>query len=159
MNQPRRATFPGMEAPFLAGLRRLGTARNLRLASGLVVSFFVATHLLNHALGLISLEALEAGRIAFLGFWRGTPASPILSASILVHLALAYHAIYLRRGWRMPLPEAIQLLLGIAIPPLLVIHVLGTGVASEIHGTDDTYAYVLLALWVHDPAAAVRRRP
>ena len=86
-----------------------------------------------------------------------TPASPILSASILVHLALAYHAIYLRRGWRMPLPEAIQLLLGIAIPPLLVIHVLGTGVASEIHGTDDTYAYVLLALWVHDPAVAVRQ--
>ena len=141
----------------LAGLRRFGTARNLRLGSGVVMAFFVATHLLNHALGLISLEALEAGRSAFLEFWRGTPASPILFASILVHLALAYHAIYLRRGWRMPLPEAIQLLLGIAIPPLLVIHVLGTGVASEIHGTDDTYAYVLLALWAHDPLVALRQ--
>ena len=143
--------------PVRQRLRRICTARNLRLGSGLVMTFFVATHLLNHALGLISLEALEAGRIAFLAFWRGTAAAPILFASILVHVALAYHAIYLRRGWRMPLPEAIQLLLGIAIPPLLVIHVLGTGANSEIHGTDDTYAYVLLALWVHDPLVALRQ--
>ena len=146
-----------MAAPFLAGLRRFGTARGLRLASGLVVSFFVATHLLNHALGLVSLETLEAGRVVFLAFWRGTPAGPILVASILVHIALAYHAIYQRRGWRMSPAEAIQLLLGIAIPPLLVIHVLGTAAASRLHGTDDTYAYVLLALWVHDPALAVRQ--
>ena len=143
--------------PFMARLRRLGGARNLRLASGLVVSFFVATHLLNHALGLVSLETLEAGRVVFLAFWRGTPAGPILVASILVHIALAYHAIYQRRGWRMSSAEAIQLLLGVAIPPLLVIHVLGTAAASRLHGTDDTYAYVLLALWVHDPAVAVRQ--
>ena len=143
--------------PFLSGLRRFGTARNLRLASGLVVSFFVASHLLNHALGLVSLETLEAGRVVFLAFWRGIPAGPILIASLLIHIALAYHTIYQRRGWRMPPAEAVQLLLGIAIPPLLVIHILGTAAASRLHGTNDTYAYVLLALWVHDPAVAVRQ--
>ena len=140
--------------PFHARLRRFVTARNLRLASGLVMSFFVATHLVNHALGLISLDVLEAGRAVFLGFWRGTPAGSIFFASMAIHLGLAYHAIYRRRGWRMPVPEAVQLLLGIAIPPLLLIHVLGTAVNSEVFGTDDTYAYVLLALWVHDPAVA-----
>ena len=142
---------------FPARLRRLGTARGLRLASGLVMSFFVATHLVNHALGLISLEVLEAGRAVFLGFWRGTPAGPIFLASMVVHLGLAYYAIYRRRGWRMPVPEAVQLLLGIAIPPLLVIHVLGTAANNRLFGTDDTYAYVLLALWVHDPSVALRQ--
>ena len=121
------------------------------------MSFFVATHLMNHALGLISLEALETGRVAFLSLWRGTPAAPILVASIVVHLGLAYHAIYRRRSWRMPVPEAAQLLLGIAIPPLLVIHVLGTAANNRMFGTDDTYAYVLLALWVHDPGVALRQ--
>ena len=140
-----------------ARLRRFGTARNLRLASGLVMSFFVATHLMNHALGLISLEALEAGRVVFLGLWRGTPAAPILVASIVVHLGLAYQAIYRRRDWRMPVHEAVQLLLGLAIPPLLVIHVLGTAASNRMFGTDDTYAYVLLALWVHDPGVALRQ--
>ena len=143
--------------PVRQRVRRLGTARNLRLASGLVMTFFVATHLLNHALGLVSLEALEAGRTVFLRFWRGTPAGPIFFASVLTHLALAYHAIYQRRGWRMPPAEAVQLLLGIAIPPLLVIHVLGTAANARVHGTDDTYAYVLLALWAHDPTVALRQ--
>ena len=152
---PRRRT--ARRVPLPERMRRLGTARGLRLASGVVLAFFVTTHLMNHALGLISLEALEAGRRVFLGFWRGTPAGPIFLASVVVHLGLAYHAVYQRRDWRMPMPEAVQLLLGIAIPPLLVIHVLGTAANSRILGTDDTYAYVLLALWVHDPAIALRQ--
>ena len=118
---------------------------------------FVATHLLNHALGLISLDALEAGRIVFLAFWRDTVAGPLFLASVLVHVALAYCAIYQRRGWRMPPSEAFQLLLGIAIPPLLLIHIIGTAAGARIHGTDDTYAYVLLALWTYDPMVALRQ--
>ena len=40
--------------------------RNARLASGLVMMVFVVTHLINHALNLISLETAEAGRHVFL---------------------------------------------------------------------------------------------
>lgn len=158
MTEPAPTSPPvAPRALFRQRVRRVGTARNLRLASGLVMAFFVATHLLNHALGLISLDALEAGRVVFLRFWRGTPAGPIFFASVLTHLALAYHAIYQRRSWRMPPAEAVQLLLGIAIPPLLVIHVLGTAANARVHGVDDTYAYVLLALWTHDPMVALRQ--
>lgn len=158
MTEPAPASPPAApRIPLRQRLRRIGTARNLRLASGLAMTFFVATHLLNHALGLISLDALEAGRIVFLRFWRESPAGPIFFASVLTHLALAFHAIYQRRGWRMPPAEAAQLLLGIATPPLLVIHVLGTGANARIHGVDDTYAYVLLALWTHDPMVALRQ--
>ena len=154
---PRRRPLHRRSVPVAERMRRFGTARNLRLASGVVMAFFVATHLLNHAVGLVSLDALEGARTVFLGFWRGTPAAPILLASLLVHIALAYLAIYQRRSWRMSPPEAIQLILGIAIPPLLVLHVLGTGASARLHGTADTYAYVLLALWVHDPLIALRQ--
>ena len=34
-------------------------ARRLRLWSGLVMFVFIATHLLNHALGIISIDAAE----------------------------------------------------------------------------------------------------
>ncbi|HSE88007.1 MAG TPA: adenylate/guanylate cyclase domain-containing protein [Candidatus Binatia bacterium] len=37
-------------------------ARRLRLVSGLVLLTYLGTHFINHALGLISLEAMEAGR-------------------------------------------------------------------------------------------------
>ena len=44
-----------------------------RLATGLVLFFYVLTHNLNHALGLVSLDAMEAGRLVFLAFWRFKP--------------------------------------------------------------------------------------
>lgn len=157
--------FPAIRRPaplrppssFLRRLRRTCTARNLRLASGLVMAVFVATHLLNHALGLVSLEVMEAGRIVFLAFWRETPADAILFVSVLVHVALAYLAIYRRRGWRLPPAEAVQSLLGIAIPPLLILHVLGVEMSARVYGADDTYAYVLLVLWTFDPALTLRQ--
>ena len=141
----------GLPPRLVQRLRRICTARNLRLGSGLVMALFVATHLLNHTLGLISLDAMEAGRIVFTAFWHETPADPILFASILIHVTLAYYAIYRRRGWRMPPSEAFQLLLGIAIPPLLLVHVLGT------EAVDGSYAYVLLVLWTYDPMVALRQ--
>ena len=153
---PSRA-LPHPASTLAQRVRRTCTARNLRLASGLMLAFFVATHLLNHALGLISLDAMEAGRAVFLAFWRGTPAGPLFLLSLLVHVAFAYHAIYRRRGWRMPPAEALQLLLGVAIPPLLLIHIIGTAASARVHGTEDTYAYVLLVLWTFDPAVALRQ--
>jgi adenylate cyclase len=47
--------------------------RAVRLATGLILLTYVATHLLNHALGLVSLAAAESGRELFLAFWRSAP--------------------------------------------------------------------------------------
>ena len=44
------------------------TIRRIRLVSGLVLLTYLATHFINHALGLISLEAMEAGRTWFIAF-------------------------------------------------------------------------------------------
>jgi adenylate cyclase len=49
------------------------SARRVRLASGLVLFAYVTTHLANHALGLVSLDAMEAGRVYFLALWRAPP--------------------------------------------------------------------------------------
>ena len=50
----------------------------LRLSTGLVLFLFAATHLANHALGLVSLAAMEAGLTVFVGFWRTPPAEIVL---------------------------------------------------------------------------------
>ncbi|MHA1572022.1 MAG: adenylate/guanylate cyclase domain-containing protein, partial [Alphaproteobacteria bacterium] len=118
------------------------------LTTGLVMVFFVITHFLNHALGLISLEVMESGRLIFIALWRNTPATILLMGSILIHMALALHAIYARRRLRFSTADATQLILGLLIPPLLVIHILGTRGAYQSLGVDDQYALVLLPLWV-----------
>jgi len=125
--------------------------RRLRLISGLVLFIFVSTHLLNHVAGLVSLEYLEAGRRIFLLLWRNPLGTGLLYLAFVVHLGLAFYAIYRRRTLRMPGWEAAQLLLGLALPPLLFLHLLGTRLSHEVLGTDDSYTLILLIYFVFLP--------
>ena len=117
------------------------------LITGLILFLYVTTHLLNHTLGLISLEAMEAGRDIFLLIWRNPLGTLIIYGSILIHFALAIWALFRRRSLSMTFSEAAQLTFGISIRLLLAMHVMGTRVAHEIAGTTDNYAYVLLVHW------------
>ncbi|MBI3709207.1 MAG: adenylate/guanylate cyclase domain-containing protein [Proteobacteria bacterium] len=129
--------------------------RTLRLATGLILFSYVTTHLLNHALGLVSIEAMEAGRLWFLAFWRQPPIALVLYGALLTHFLLALWAIYSRRRLlRMRAGEATQLILELMVVPLLAEHVVGTRVASAFHGLDDKYTYVLLAMWHFKPSQA-----
>lgn len=129
-------------------LRNPLSIRRVRITTGVVMMVFVITHFLNHSLGLISLEVLEAGRLIFVAVWRTMPGTILLMGSVLIHMALAFQAFYVRRRLRMGGADATQLILGLLIPPLLAIHILGTRGANQSFGVDDQYAYVLLPLWV-----------
>lgn len=126
------------------------TRRRLRLASGLILFAYLASHLANHAAGLISLDAAEAARLAFLQFWRSIPATTALYAAFAVHITLAFVALYERHTLRMPPAELARLALGLSIPLLLVAHFTGTRLAYELYGQDDPYARVVWALWSND---------
>jgi adenylate cyclase len=123
------------------------SARRVRLASGLVMFAYVTLHLANHALGLVSLEAMDAGRVYFLAVWRNPLGSLVLYSAWTAHVALAFWALYRRRTLRMPFWEAAQLGLGLAIPPLLVNHIVGTRVTWQVYGVEDAYSRIALALW------------
>ena len=121
--------------------------RRLRLATGLVLFVYVATHLLNHALGIVSLAAMEQGRGVFLAIWRNPVGTTLLYGALAIHLALAGWALYARRSLRMPLGEGVQIVLGFAVPLILALHIVGTRGAAQLAGTNDSYVYVLLAQW------------
>ena len=123
-------------------------AKRLRLWTGIVLFTYVTTHLLNHSLGLISLQAQEEGRHIFLAVWRNPAGSIVLAASIFTHVALAFWSFYRRRTLRMHPWEAVQLALGFAIPYFLVDHIIGTRVVHELYGTNDTYTYINWIYWI-----------
>ena len=131
--------------------------RKVRLTSGVVLMLFVLTHFLNHALGLISFDALEAGRRWFLWVWRNPAGTVILYASLLLHLLLALWALYERRSFRLKAVDWIQLGLGFAIPLILVLHILGTRVAASFFGTEDNYLYTLTVLFVLVPELGMQQ--
>ena len=64
-----------------------------------------------------------------------------------LHVTLAVHKLWRRRSLSMPAWELTQAVLGFLIPFWLVVHVIGTRGTHELFGVDDSYAYVLNALW------------
>jgi adenylate cyclase len=104
----------------------------LRLASGLALMTFVATHLINHALGIHSLAAMEGGRALFVAVWRGAPGTVLLYGALACHVALVVHKLYRRRTLRMPAWEMAQIALGLLIPFWLVVHLVGTRGVHEL---------------------------
>ena len=125
--------------------------RVLRLCAGLVLLTYLTTHYLNHALGIVSLAAMEAGRVWFLWFWRQPLVSLVLYTALITHICLGLWALYRRRTLRMPAWEATQLVLGLTIPPILAAHIVGNRLAHELYGINDSYARVLLVYWVNNP--------
>lgn len=127
-------------------LRGNGLQR-LRLASGLVLFAFAATHFLNHALGLVGLEAMHQAQQWRTSVTRSTPGTVILLLALLTHIALGLHKLARRETWRMPRWEAVQIGLGLAIPFFLLPHIVNTRFAHVFFNVQDSYLYELVRLW------------
>ncbi|MFF8798903.1 MULTISPECIES: adenylate/guanylate cyclase domain-containing protein [unclassified Methylobacterium] len=148
-----QAARPG-GAGLLRALRSVHpSTRQLRLGSGLVLFAYVLTHLSTHALGNVSLEALEAGLAVKVALWRTQPALVLLYGALLLHLVLGLHALYERRFFRLRPVETAQFLLGLAVPVLLLSHVVGTRLAWSLEEIERGYPQVLYATWVANPGS------
>lgn len=137
---------PGRQGAVHA-LARGSTVQRLRLVSGLVLFLFAATHLLNHALGLVSLDAMEDVQTIRQWITRSWLGTMLLAAAFLTHVALALLKTAERRTRRMPAWETLQVASGILIPLLLIDHVVTTRFASALYGTSDFYKPVLAWYW------------
>src|SRR5262245_40707572 len=93
--------------------------QRVRLASGLVLFAFAGTHFLNHAVGLVSLEAMHEVQAWRTSVTRSVLGSLVLGSALLAHMSLGLYKLVGRTTWRMPLWEAAQILLALAIPFLL----------------------------------------
>ena len=127
------------------GARRV--LQRLRLASGLVLFTFAATHFLNHALGLVSLDAMQAMQDWRKVVTRSWPGSGVLLGAFVIHIVLALYKIVARLTWKLPFWEAAQIATGLSIPLFLITHVVFNRGAASLAGTDDTYAFELANIW------------
>src|SRR5437660_6495527 len=128
--------------------------RWVRLVTGLILACYVLPHFLNHSLGVVSIDAMDRLRALLAAWWRSAPGTVILYGSLLTHFALALISLYRRTTLRMPAWEAVQLVLGLAVPPLLIAHVVGTRLAWLLLGHHIGYERVVGVLWSAPWAAA-----
>jgi len=131
--------------------------RRLRLGAAFVLLAYLILHFANHALGLVSLEAMGAGRWWFLALWRSAPGTLALYGAITAHGLLALWLLYDRRTLRMPPWEATQYAIGLLLPALLVVHVVSTRIAWWRFGVDDPYQRIVLGLSLQSPEFGARQ--
>jgi adenylate cyclase len=123
------------------------TRQDLRLGSGLILFVYVAAHFTNHALGLISLAAAERGLRVAVAVWHSLPGTVLLYGAAGIHITLAFVALYEHRTLRMPPMELLRIVLGFAIPTLLIAHAVTTRLAFEAYGAQPDYARIVWMLW------------
>ncbi len=118
---------------------------------------FVTLHLSNHALNLISLTAAEEGRLWFTAIWRNPVGTFLLYGAVFVHVTLVMRSLYLHRTLVMPMREAMQVILGLLIPLLIIDHVIATRVRFEMMGLQDSYEAIIRTLWIESPMSGLRQ--
>ena len=132
--------------------------RRLRLASGLILLLFVAGHLCNLAFGLVSVEAMEQWRGMLLMPWQTSPGQALLLVAAVIHAGLGLASLASRHSLAMSRTDWVQLILGLATPPLLANHVVGLQVTSDLVPLFSAdYAYVLAVYWKYAPLFALQQ--
>lgn len=128
----------------------------LRLWSGIVLFAYVTVHLVNHAVVLASMQAADSVMRVVAAIWHSLPGTAVLYGALLLHIALTLWALFRRRSLRLTRWEWAQLVLGVAIVPLGMTHVVGTRGAHELYDVNATYFWVLWPMAL-DPWAAARQ--
>jgi adenylate cyclase len=123
-----------------------GVLRRLRLLSGLVMFAYIAAHLVNHGLGIISLALAESGLRLETAFWRGTMPTIALYGAAAVHFSLALWTLYHRREWRLPPIEILRLASGFSFPLLLIGHAVTTRLGDTLFSIRPSYELIIANL-------------
>ena len=127
-----------------------------RIYSGLVMLTFVVGHFINHSLGLISLDAMEAGRPFLMDPWRTLAGSVLIIGAALIHAGVGLWTLYRRRNLKMKGWEMAQLILGLSIPLMLTGHVIATRGVHHFLDVEGSFTNEQLILWIFHPESIVR---
>ncbi|MFB6419406.1 MULTISPECIES: adenylate/guanylate cyclase domain-containing protein [Bradyrhizobium] len=132
-------------------LVRAISVRQVRLICGVILFAYVVSHFLNHALGNISVESMEAGVYYHTLFWQFLPVSIVFYSAALTHMGLGIYALYQRRQFRWRTIEPLQLLLGLSIPALVMGHVIGVRLGYTLYDHQKLYPQELYLFFVAAP--------
>ncbi len=118
----------------------------LRLGSGIVLALYVTQHLLNHAFGIVSIEAAEAYRKTVGAVFQTWPGLMLLYASILFHAIIALRSLYQRSSLQLSLWQWLQILMGFSFLPLVVGHAVANRGFALLGEVDPNYFYVITSI-------------
>lgn len=128
-----------------------GGAR-IRLCGGMILLLYVFGHLSNLWLGLWSLQRMEQWRHVIMVPWQSPVGQFLLYGALASHIILGLVSLgSRRRAGSMRLGDIAQLVLGLIIPPLLVLHLLASRGAILLDGFQPSYGWFMVVYWKQAP--------
>ncbi|CUH50824.1 adenylate/guanylate cyclase domain-containing protein [Shimia marina] len=118
-----------------------------RIVSGLILFAYTLWHLISVGLGLFSAEWMEQSQRELSRLISNPVGGALLYGALLTHMGLALYRLAMRRTLRMPMHEVAQVILGVAIPFLVMIHVVHTRFATNWFGVDPDMGYITGLIW------------
>ena len=89
------------------------------------------------------MQAVQAVRLQI---WQSIPGTVLLYGAFLVHILLSLKRVARRRFSKLPAEEALQIVMGLLIPYLLIDHLIGTRLQEQF-GYRELYSNVLRRIW------------
>ncbi|MEJ8571825.1 adenylate/guanylate cyclase domain-containing protein [Microbaculum marinum] len=157
-----RAVAPGgSPRPQQGRPRRLDlrwpTLGMVRLWTGLILFAFVLGHLINHAFGIISLDAQNAASHVLLAPWTNPLGGLVLVTAAILHVIVNLYTLWRRRTLRLKAWEAVQYLSGLLIPVLMLDHALANRLMIELYQANTDYYVVQGFFWLAAPTYGIKQ--
>jgi adenylate cyclase len=113
----------------------------MRLYSGIILFVYALTHLLNHSVNILSLEAASfIKENYFRAIWKSSIGTVLLYGSFLVHVPLGILSIVSRRSFKITLREWLQIVFIILALFVLVQHVAGMYILTRSFDSELPYS-------------------
>jgi adenylate cyclase len=124
--------------------------RQLRIYTGSLLFFYALTHLLNHSVNVISIEAADFVRENYFHLiWKNPVAYFLLYASLAIHIILGFYSILTKKSFKITGREWIQILFPVLALLVLLQHIAGGFLLTRFE-VDIKYS-LLYALLSSDP--------
>ena len=124
--------------------------RQLRIYTGSLLFFYALTHLLNHSVNVVSIEAADFVRENYFHFiWKTPVAYFLLYASLAIHIILGFYSILTKKSFKITGREWIQILFPVLALLVLLQHIAGGFLLTRFE-VDIKYS-LLYALLSSDP--------
>ncbi len=130
--------------------------RKIRIYSGIILFIYALSHLLNHSVNIISIDAADYVREAYFHLiWRNPIGTILLYGSFLVHIPLGFYDIGKRKSFKMSGKEWIQIIFPVLALFLLLQHVAGAFIASRYFEVNFAYELFFSVMLTEAPSEVI----
>jgi len=125
--------------------------RQLRIYTGVILFVYAFTHLLNHSINIISIQAADQIRENYFHLiWRNPVSIILLYGSLLIHLFLGFYAILTKKSFKLTLREWLQILLPVLALLVLLQHIAGGFIMTKVFDVDIKYSLLFAIMSTYE---------